>query len=229
MGGGAGTPGDAGMVLTTPPATDVSGSVPFLPWNLANMTSHGPAEPGKVNRLSVASLACWACEFVAKMMNAHCLLLSQPVFKKTSMICPYFENSARKSVSEMSSGNDPTKIFVGPCDKFTGAGAGLSGSRPFMPWFRASMTSHSTSESGNFSVLSALDFATSASAADVKVMNAHCLCLSQPVFKYTSVIWPYLENSSLRLVSVIESGNEPTKIFLRPPPLSLAGAAASLF
>mmetsp|Transcript_26741 Transcript_26741/g.76536 ORF Transcript_26741/g.76536 Transcript_26741/m.76536 type:complete len:204 (-) Transcript_26741:221-832(-) len=150
-------------------------------------------------------------------MKAHCLCDSQPVFKKTSKICPYLLNSALNTVSLMLSGKEPTKILDGPSTVVPDPG--LIGSLPFIPWLRASITSTVLSQPSNLSNLSVLVLAVSAASVDEKVMKAQCLLLSQPVFKNKSVICPYFENSSRKVFSVIPSGNEPTKIFLGRPSL----------
>mmetsp|Transcript_47877 Transcript_47877/g.145598 ORF Transcript_47877/g.145598 Transcript_47877/m.145598 type:complete len:205 (-) Transcript_47877:710-1324(-) len=88
-------------------------SCPNMPWFRAKVTSHARCAPANIRTRSVLCFAYWACSGEAKVMKAHWRPGSHPVLTKTSRISPYFENSARRLVSSMSSGKDPTKIFFG--------------------------------------------------------------------------------------------------------------------
>mmetsp|Transcript_81551 Transcript_81551/g.225875 ORF Transcript_81551/g.225875 Transcript_81551/m.225875 type:complete len:312 (-) Transcript_81551:87-1022(-) len=202
------------------PAPRTSGSVPFSPWFLASMTSHVRSAPGSTRMRSVDSFARLACSGEAYVTKAHWRPGSQPVFKKTSTTWPYLSNSDLRTVSEMLSGREPTKIFLGPV--LTGATAdddnGATGSWPNWPWFRASVTSHARLEPGITRMRSVLTLASWASWCVEKVTKAHWRPGSQPCFTKVSTTWPYLENSVLNCESWMPSGSEPTKIFFGPSP-----------
>mmetsp|Transcript_21016 Transcript_21016/g.66378 ORF Transcript_21016/g.66378 Transcript_21016/m.66378 type:complete len:223 (-) Transcript_21016:769-1437(-) len=163
-------------------------------------------------------------------MKAHWRPGSCPCFMKTSIICPYLENSARNTASVAVSGNEPTKIFRGPSmpsgwlvaskasPAWTTMGIGATSrptaSWPRRPWCLAIVTSHGRSEPGKLSSLSQASLASWACSWLAKVMKAHWRFDSHVVLRKISVICPYLENSACNMSSVMPSGKEPTKTFL---------------
>mmetsp|Transcript_121684 Transcript_121684/g.344842 ORF Transcript_121684/g.344842 Transcript_121684/m.344842 type:complete len:307 (-) Transcript_121684:489-1409(-) len=212
-----------------------STSCPNMPWFRAMVTSQARSEPGNASTRSQLSFACRACPGVAKLMKAHWRPVSQPVLMKRSVIAPYFENSDRSCASVMSSGREPTKIFLGPCAASyaccglcAAPGAGAIGPCPNIPWLRASVTSHGRKDPGNCRTPFEYSAAWNACSAVSNETNAHWRPDSQFGLRNVSSTWPYLENSARSSSSVMPSGSEPTKIFFTPLLGAIGGACVML-